>query len=250
MHPILFQIGPVIIYTYGFLVFLGVLSGYFVCVRAARRQGIEKKTFSDIFFWVIVAAFLAARIVYVFVEFDSFQSDPFGVLFSRSGFVFYGGVIGAILALYFLSKRYKLGFLTLTDIFCLGVPLGHAFGRLGCFFYGCCYGRPTELLCGVRFPPDSPAGASGLKVLPVQLFEAGALLLIFAVLLALNRRKRFTGQIVLSYFLLYGITRFILEFFRGDFRGEVLFLSTSQFFSLVGVLAGVFLWKKWSRRRL
>jgi phosphatidylglycerol:prolipoprotein diacylglycerol transferase len=160
----------------------------------------------------------------------------------RSGFVFYGGVICGIAALYLLSKKYKIKFALLADIIAIGVPLGHAFGRLGCFFYGCCYGRPSESFMGVLFPPDSPAGYLGAKVIPTQLISSFFLFLLFFLLLAFRKRKKFDGQIVLVYLILYSIFRFIIEFFRGDPRGSILFLSTSQLISLILIAISIFFW--------
>jgi len=137
MHPILFKIGSFTIYTYGFLVFLGVLFAYFFCVKQAGRENINKGAFSDIIFWTLIFSFVGARIFYIFTDFESFLQNPLEMLLSRSGFVFYGGVIFGIVALFVLAKLHKINFLKLADIIIMGVPLAHAFGRLGCFSYGC-----------------------------------------------------------------------------------------------------------------
>ncbi len=242
MHPILCKIGPLTIYTYGFFVFTGVLSGYLVCLKIARRENIDKTIFSDIIFWTLVFSFLGARIFYIFVDFNNFLADPIGVLVSRSGFVFYGGVIFGLLASYFLTRLHKINFLKFCDIIAVGIPLAHAFGRIGCFSYGCCYGRPTHSWIGVLFPPDSPAGALGVKVIPTQLIESMFLFALFFILWALNRHRKFRGEIISSYLIFYGIFRFIIEFFRADLRGSVFFLSLSQFIAIILVGTGVFLW--------
>lgn len=239
MHPILFKLGPVTIYTYGVFVFLGVVAGYFVAAREAQKEGIDKNIFSKIAFWLIISAFLGAKILYILVEFKYFLKAPLTMI--RTGFVFYGGIISAIVCLYFLTKKYKINFLQFADIVVLGIPLGHAFGRLGCFFYGCCYGKAYELGIGLLFPPGSPAGFWGLKVLPTQLISSLVLLLIFFGLFSLIKFKKFDGQIFFCYLVFYGLFRFIIEFFRGDPRGHILFLSTSQFISLILIAAGIFM---------
>jgi len=249
MHPILFKIGSLTIYTYGFLVFLGVLLAYFFCAKQAGRENINKGVFSDIIFWTLIFSFIGARIFYIFTDFESFLQNPLEMVISRSGFVFYGGVIFGIIALFILAKLHKIKFLKLADIIVMGVPLAHAFGRFGCFSYGCCYGRPTNSFLGVLFPAESPAGALGVCVIPTQLIEAFFLILLFLALLFVKRRKKFDGQILAIYLVFYSIIRFVIEFFRGDPRGNVFFLSLSQFISLFLLAFGVFLYLKLRMRK-
>ena len=248
MHPILLKLGPITIYTYGAFVFLGVVAFYFICKRQTSKEGIPKEDFSNIFFWTLIWGFLGARLTYILVEWQWFLNNPFSVIFSRSGFVFYGGVIFGILTLYILAKKHKLNFLNFADIAALGIPLGHAFGRIGCFFYGCCYGKAINSKWGVLFPAESPAGFEGVKVIPTQLYSAFFLVLIFIFLLILKKHKKFNGQILLSYGICYGIFRFIIEFYRGDPRGGFFFLSTSQFIALIVIITSGFLFLRWQRR--
>jgi phosphatidylglycerol:prolipoprotein diacylglycerol transferase len=152
--------------------------------------------------------------------------------------VFYGGLILAVLVSLWYLQRHKLPLWSMCDIFAPAIALGHVVGRLGCFFAGCCYGRPTSLPWGVTF--HDPFAASyvgtplGVSLHPTQLYEAGAELLILGVLLVTEKRGRsFPGRTFWAYMLLYGISRFVIEFFRGDERGMILGLSTSQFISVV-----------------
>jgi len=248
MFPILFKLGPVTIYTYGVFVFLGVIAFYFVCRRQTDKEGITRENFSNIFFWTLIYGFIGARVAYILVEWRWFLSNPLSVAFSRSGFIFYGGVSSGILALFILAKKYKINFLKFADIAALGIPLGHALGRIGCFCYGCCYGKITDSKWGVLFPSQSPAGFLGTRVIPTQLYSAFFLVLIFFFLLFLKKYKRFNGQIFLSYGISYGIFRFIIEFYRGDPRGEFFFLSTSQFVALIVVIISIFFFFRWRRR--
>ncbi len=245
MHPILFQLGPITIYTYGAFVFLGVLVGYLVCTRYASQSGLDDKVFSNIFFWTIISSFLGAKILYIILNIDYFMKEPSNVL--RSGFVFYGGVIGGSFALFLLAKRYNISLIKLADIFCLGIPLGHALGRVGCFFYGCCYGKPSDCFFCLLFPPNSPAGTLGVKLIPTQLISAFFLFMIFLLFVVIKRRKKFEGQIFTSYFVVYGIFRFIIEFFRADPRGMFLSLFTSQIISIFLVIAGITLFLRLRR---
>ncbi|MFH1504378.1 MAG: prolipoprotein diacylglyceryl transferase [Candidatus Omnitrophota bacterium] len=228
MYPILFKIGPITIYTYGVCVFLGVVAGYLVGGRLARKEGLDGDVFSNILFWALIWGFLGARVFYVLVEWRSLLDNPIEVIFSRSGFVFYGGVIFGLGYLYLTAKKQKINFLKLADILVVSLPLAHAFGRIGCFFYGCCYGSVLGI--------------------PVQLVSSGFLLLLFCLLLFLKKKAKFTGQITAYYLIFYGIFRFIIEFSRTDPRGQVLFLSTSQFISLILMVGGIFLFWKFKKR--
>ncbi|MCF7875027.1 MAG: prolipoprotein diacylglyceryl transferase [Candidatus Omnitrophica bacterium] len=245
MHPILFKIGPVTIYTYGFFIFLGVLFGYLVSQKRAKESGIDKQQFSNIFFQTLIAGFIGARIVYIIINWQYFLNEPLNIIFSRSGFVFYGGIIFGILSVFILSKKHKINFLKITDIFALAIPLAHGFGRIGCFFYGCCYGLPAQSFLGIKFPPNSPAGSWGAKVIPTQIISAVFLFILFIFLFKIRNKAKSPGKLTGYYLLIYGVFRFIIEFFRGDPRGFFLIFSTSQWLSLLLIfLASIILNKK------
>ncbi|MCF7870877.1 MAG: prolipoprotein diacylglyceryl transferase [Candidatus Omnitrophica bacterium] len=245
MHPILFKIGPVTIYTYGFFVFLGVLFGYLISQKRAKESGIDKQQFSNIFFQALIAGFIGARIVYIIINWQYFLNEPLNILFSRSGFVFYGGIIFGIFSIFLSSKKYKIKFLKITDIFALAIPLAHSFGRIGCFFYGCCYGLPTQSFLGIKFPLDSPAGSWDAKVIPTQIISAVFLFILFVFLFKVRNKAKSPGKLTGYYLLIYGFFRFIIEFFRGDPRGFFFVFSTSQWLSLLLIfLASIILNKK------
>jgi phosphatidylglycerol---prolipoprotein diacylglyceryl transferase len=153
--------------------------------------------------------------------------------------VFYGGLIAAVLVAVLYLRWHRLPLWTTTDCFAPGIALGHAIGRVGCLMAGCCYGRPAAVPWAVTFHSKIAEANVGtplnVPLHPTQLYEAGAELIILGVLLALERRGRsFPGRTFWSYLLLYGISRFVIEFFRGDNRGMVFtLLSTSQVVSLL-----------------
>ncbi|UCC95341.1 MAG: prolipoprotein diacylglyceryl transferase [Candidatus Omnitrophota bacterium] len=242
MYPILFEFGPLTIYTYGFFVFLGVVCGYWLAVRAAIREEIDRDIFSHIAFWVILSAFLGAKLLYIVVEFELFLNDPLSTI--RSGFVFYGGILAGFVFSVVLTAIHRISFFRFADSASIGIPLGHALGRIGCYFYGCCYGISIDSPYCILFPPDSPAGLLGERVIPTQLISAFFLCVLFLALLCIQWKKKFHGQVFLAYLILYGVFRFIIEFFRADPRGEILSLSTSQAISVVLVGLGFFLWRK------
>jgi phosphatidylglycerol:prolipoprotein diacylglycerol transferase len=204
----------------------------------------------DLGIYLIIAALVGAKVMLVAVDFDYFVSQP-GQLLSlvRAGGVFYGGLIAAVAVAFWLVRRYDLPLWTTADLFAPGIALGHVIGRFGCLLAGCCYGRPTDVPWAVTFT-DPVAAANvgtpiGVPLHPTLVYDAGAELLIMIVLLATERRGRvFAGRTFWLYILLYGVSRFIVEIYRGDERGSVMGLSTSQFISVVAVplAIGMLLW--------
>ncbi len=233
MYPVLFKIGNFTIYTYGVFVFLAIITGYIFVLKQAKKERINEKIFSDIIFWSIIMGFIGARIVYILVEFKNFLKNPFAFIFSRGGFVFYGGLIFGVLTFLILTKKYKQSFLKLADLVSMAIPLAHSIGRIGCFFNGCCYGKPTKAFWGIKFPPYTLAGAGGEKVIPTQLISSFLLFLLFIFLVNFKKRKKFDGELFLLYLIIYAIFRFFIEFLRGDERGYIGIFSTSQFISLI-----------------
>jgi len=244
MHPILFKIGSLTIYTYGVFVFLGVIIGYSLSLKEAKSHHIDKDKFSNLVFWSILFSFIGARVFYIITNFKDFLQSPTEYIFSRSGFVFYGGLVFGLVSMFFYSRKYNIDFLKLLDISAFGITIGHSIGRLGCFSYGCCYGKPTNSFIGVVFPIESPVKPIGVRVIPTQLIEAFFLVVIFFILKYLKRKINFKGGLFFSYCFLYGILRFIIEFFRGDDRGYFLFFSTSQWFSIFFIFLSIFYFKK------
>jgi phosphatidylglycerol:prolipoprotein diacylglycerol transferase len=250
MHPTLVEVGPVTVYTYGLLLALAYLGGLQMAIRRGRQRGLDGARVLDLGIYIIVSALIGAKLLLVIVDFDYFWQNP-ADLFSivRSGGVFYGGLILAVLVAFWYMQRHGMPVWTTCDAFAPAIALGHVIGRFGCFMAGCCYGKPTSLPWGVTFT-DPFAGRElgtplGVRLHPTQLYEAGAELAILAVLLAFERRGRqFPGRTFWGYLLLYGVSRFIIEFFRGDPRGMVMgLLSTSQFISVILVpLSLVMLW--------
>ena len=170
----------------------------------------------------------------------------------RSGLVFYTGALAALGAMYAGCRLIRLSPWPLLDAVCLYLPLGHAFGRLGCFFGGCCFGAPTDAACGVRFPAGSPAflqhksqgllpdgAVASLPVHPSQLYETAGNLVLFALLLLLARSRPLPpGRLTALYLAGYAALRFALEFWRGDaLRGVYFGLSASQYIALATLAA-------------
>jgi phosphatidylglycerol:prolipoprotein diacylglycerol transferase len=228
------------VYSYGVLLAASYLLGLQLARARAKRWGLDSNRVLDLGIYIIIAALIGAKLLLLVVDFDQFRQAPGEILsLARSGGVFYGGLILAVVVAFWYIHKHALPFWTTCDVFAPGIALGHVTGRLGCLAAGCCYGRPTELPWGITF--TNPLAAEnvgtplGIPLHPTQIYEAGAELLILGFLLAFERRGRpFAGRTFWAYMLLYAVSRFVIEFFRGDPRGMVFgVLSTSQFISLV-----------------
>ncbi|HEU4433700.1 MAG TPA: prolipoprotein diacylglyceryl transferase [Pyrinomonadaceae bacterium] len=253
MYPELFRIGSFPINTYGVFLAIAFLCGILITARLGERDGLPRERVYDLCLWMLLASLIGSKVLMLFTE-PEYRENPLGLLsldFLRSGGVFYGGLLGAILAGYFLMKRYQLPFWNTADACAPGIAIGNFFGRQGCFAAGCCWGKPTSLPWGVQFS-ELGHEITGVPIdqhlHPTQLYESFAMLLVFFFLLWLHKRKRFSGQVVLVYGLLYATIRFAVEFVRDDPRGDILGLttltglSTSQMISLViGIVALVLL---------
>lgn len=164
------------------------------------------------------------------------------------GFVFYGGLIGGVLAGSLYARHQGWDVLAHLDVFAVAIPLFHVFGRIGCFFGGCCYG--VEAPWGITYTIDPIPQANGVPRVPIQLIEAACNAVIFCVVLALFARDRLPRRLIGVYGLLYGCVRFVDEFWRGDaYRGFLGLLSTSQWISLLVIAASVALLVVVGRRR-
>ena len=250
MHPILFQVGGFTLYTYGFFLALGFLAAIWFSKRNARFYDLKPDDISDLFFVILLSGIIGARLLYVVINFEDFRASPLDVFkLWNGGLVFFGGFIAAVAASIVALKIKKLPFLKTADTLAPGVALGHAVGRIGCFFAGCCYGRQCDLPFAVTFShPDSLAP---LHVLlhPTQVYMVLANLVLFFILVGIQRHKRFHGMVFLSYVFLYSVFRFIIEFFRGDFRGDFFFdfLSMSQGIGIVAAVIALIFMVKLSR---
>ena len=240
MYPELFSIGPVTVYSYGVLLAVSYLFGLWLAMRRAKRWGLDPNRVLDLGIYIIIAALVGAKLLLLVVDFEQFSRSTADLLsLARSGGIFYGGLILAVVAAFWYIARHRMPFWTTCDVFAPGIALGHVTGRLGCLAAGCCYGRPTDLPWGLTF--TNPLAAAnvgtplGITLHPTQMYEAGAELLILGFLLATERRGRpFGGRTFWSYMFLYAVSRYIVEIYRGDPRGMVFdAFSTSQFISLL-----------------
>ena len=239
MYPELFSLGPITVYSYGVLLAISYLVGLWLAMRRARAWGLDANRVLDLGIYIIIAALIGAKLLLLVVDFDQFRRSPADLMsLARSGGVFYGGLILAVLVAFWYVHKHRLPLWTTCDVFAPGIALGHVTGRLGCLAAGCCYGRPTSLPWGITF--TNPLAAAnvgtplGIPLHPTQIYEAGAELLILVILLATEKRGRpFAGRSFWGYMFLYAVSRYIIENYRGDPRGTMWIFSTSQFISLL-----------------
>ena len=258
MHPILFQAGAITLYTYGVLVATGVILGLLYARREASRAGLPGREIWNLGIYMIFSALIVSKVWLIFSDWNYYAANPSGI-FSlttlESGGTFYGGVLGAVLAILLYTRARHLPLLPVFDIAAGALPLAHAVGRLGCFAAGCCYGKPTTLPWGVTFTNDAAGQLAGtplgIPVHPTQLYEAAAEFLNFLLLVWLGARQQFSGQILGAYFILYGTERGIIEFFRGDPGRTMMFggsISLMQMVSAGLALTGAYLWWRGLRK--
>ena len=246
MHPVLIDFGFFKLHTYGACMALGFLISWKLVERISRR-----KDLADLIMYLLAGGVVGSRIAYVIEHWTSeFAANPVMVFrVDKGGLVFYGGLILSMLIFFVWCVLKKERPLALADLLCVVVPLGHAFGRIGCFFYGCCWGRISDSPLAVSFPRHSPAwydqlshglidqtASASLPVLPTQLLEASALFVLFAILIAIYLKwRRHTAGV---YLIGYAALRFGMEYLRGDPRAAVLGLSIGQTISLGMAFAG------------
>lgn len=252
MHPVLFEIFGISVYSYGFMIALGAIAGVaYMAIRGKKEFGLTFDQANSLFLFIFIAAFVGGKVFLFFEDASFYISHPKNLLTGR-GFVFYGSFLFAVPTMLWFFKKHKLPTYAMLDVMAITTCLVHMFGRIGCFLAGCCYGKQTTSIFGVTFT-DEACSAKPLNVplYPTQLFEASYIFLVMLVLLYLRGRRTFYGQLFLLYLILYAIGRFALEYFRGDLgRGFVIenYLSHSQLIALLIAIAVAMLYKKWSTR--
>ena len=256
MHPIIFQLGPFTLHAFGAMMALGFLAAL-LAMRRLARGGFGSLTddhLSRLLVWLMAGGVLGARLAYVAEHWTSeFAANPGSIIrIDQGGLMFYGGVLGAVAAILLFARVYRRRPLDILDLCAAVLPLGHAFGRIGCFLNGCCHGIRCQGPGGVRFPAGSmpwreqvsrglidASAATSEPVVPTQLIESGANLAVFAVLYAVARRHPRPGHVTALYLVLYAVVRFYTEMLRGDSRLLVGTLSIGQIVSLLLLVIGI-----------
>lgn len=248
MHPIITKIGPFYVYSYGLMVAIGFAVVTLLAYRHADDFGINKEKIIDLGIVMLIGGIVGARIVYIALNFQYYIKNPLEIInLTKGGLVWYGAFISGMVAAAWFVRKSRISFWTAADLFAPYIALAQAFGRIGCFLNGCCYGSaaPSGFVLDVVFP-----GESVLRY-PTQIFSAIALLLIFVILRIWQKKRHFTGEIFLAYGLLYSMKRFSIEFFRGDYPKVLYGLTISQLIStaIFIICSSLFIYRciKWKR---
>jgi phosphatidylglycerol:prolipoprotein diacylglycerol transferase len=250
VDPIAFKLGSLTVHWYGVLIVCGFVSGLWLASRRCLRDGLSPEAVADGGVWILAGAIIGARVFHVVAYWESdFAHKPWWevVAIWHGGLVYYGGLVGASLATALYVRKCNLPLWKFADALAPSIALGQFFGRIGCFLQGCCYGLPTSLACGVRFPQGT-TGHSG-PVHPTQLYEAALNLGLYGALAWHYRRKRFAGETFAWYLIGYAVLRFAVEFFRGDYPQRYLGWATpGQLTSVLVLATGLILWWRGSGR--
>ena len=262
MHPVFFQMGGIVGYSYGLMIGIGALLAIFVSEWRAKRRGLDGELVFSAAVWGLLAGLLGAKLTFIISNIKLLFTNPSYVL-GTNGFTVYGGVVLGIIVGGLIVKRKKVDVPVYLDLVIPQIALAQGFGRIGCFLAGCCYGKPTDSHFGVVFPVEAIA-PSGIPLIPTQLISAAGDFLIFAILLllsyfatdylkvrkgeeelldkdAVTKKLRLFQPLSMSgmYLILYGIGRFAIEFLRADPRRTALGLTSNQYVSIVFVIAGL-----------
>ena len=231
MHPILIKFGNFAIYTYGLMMAIAFILGITLARKEAERVGQDSEKILDLSFYILIGAVIGSRLFYVLTDPRTFLADPIEIFrIWNGGLVFYGGFIMAVVVAVVYVKKSGLSFWQTADIMSPGLAVGQAIGRIGCLFAGCCYGKVCDLPWAITFNHPDSLAPLGIPLHPTQLYSVFSDFSIFVALWLFRKKAWFPGQIFWLYVLLYGLTRPIVEIFRGDFRGSTVFdiFSISQ----------------------
>lgn len=264
MHPELIQIFHFKIYWFGFMMAAAFLLAVQLWNRLGRPQRYPEDIGLTVAFWIMISGITGARAAYVLADPGPYLANPLNMIkVWEGGIIYYGGFIGAALACMVLARRLQRSILEFGDLVIVGVPIGHALGRIGCFMNGCCFGRPSGDAPGVVFPYRSDAWYSQVHhglipqdvhecvaVHPVQLYESGLNIIVFVLLVYLFRKELAHGTVLAVYLLCYPVIRFFMEMLRGDNRNPfAVGLNMAQGISMALLLLGIVLFVFFRRPR-
>jgi len=263
MFPTLLEIGPIQLHMYGLMIAVGFLTALqFMRKDAQERLGIAPDDMTQMALWALFWGVLGTRILHIIMFPQAYSwNDPIGwIAVWNGGLVFQGALPTALAYAIWTLRRRKISFWGMADVVFPWIPLAQAFGRMGCFFNGCCFGIRSDVPWALQFPPGSPPHSAHYAngalhtqdwshaIHPSQLYSV-MLLLTMAIVLFLFRMRwePFRGALLPLYFMLYGVKRFIVEMYRGDGNPTGLgfgFFTDQQVFSLLFVVLGIglFIW--------
>jgi phosphatidylglycerol:prolipoprotein diacylglycerol transferase len=260
MFPILFRIGDFEVTSFGLMMFLSFIVGAWLLGKQLQRYGLPKEYAWDMLAWIAIGGVLGAKLWYLALNYQDLFANPLRELTSRGGLVWYGGLVGGILAYYFQVRARKLPMAVMYDATAPALAAAYAVGRMGCFLVGDDYGRYTTSAIGMSFPEGAPPTTAGnlrrlgseipgnipdtaiVEVIPTQLIEVAAGIVMFFILWQIGKRQLRTGQLFSLFLLFYSIERFLVEFVRAKGDRVIGVLSTSQIASILLFAVAAWLW--------
>ena len=267
MIPVLFHLGPITIYSFGLMMALGAIVGNLVLASECRRRGYNPDFANAVVVWGAIAGIAGSRVYDVFDNWPAYRADPWSIIFSGAGFVWYGGLVAGILSTLLVARRYKVPILTALDMCAPALMLGQAFGRMGCQLSGDGdWGLPSTLPWAMAYPraivgwnaqtvlkldaQDQLVSGffPGVRVHPAPVYEVIMYVAIFLVLWSLRKKVTVDGRILYLYLMLAGLARFLAEFVRINPR-VLGGLSEAQLISIVMMVAGAGAWYLSSARQ-
>jgi phosphatidylglycerol---prolipoprotein diacylglyceryl transferase len=269
LYPDLFKIGDFVITSFGLMMFLSFLTAAWITGAQLRRYGLPKELAWDMLAWCALGGIAGAKLYYLALHMDALIADPVAEILNRGGLVWYGGLIGGVVAYYLQVRARKLPVATMYDATAPGLALAYVVGRFGCFLVGDDYGRYTDGPFGIAFPRGLPPttaetlrsmgesvpahilDSAVVPVHPTQLYEMGLASIMFAVLWMVGARRGLrAGQLFALYMMLYGLERFGIEFVRAKTDRVMIGgagFSTSQIASVLLAALGAWLWFRQGR---
>lgn len=249
MLPILFKLGPLTIHTVSLFHTGGILLGIWWMYREARKVGEDSQKIMDMALVVVIWSIVGSRLFSILFDGNLqwyLQHPTHMLMLWNGGFTFYGGFLFGLGAGIWYIRKHNMDVWKISDLAAPGLALGIAFGRLGCFFSGDSYGKPTDLPWGVTFTDPMSMAPTGVALHPTQIYSSIVVLLVFFALLAWRKRQRFKGELFLAFVMMYSLVRSFVEIFRNDPRGVYLdgLISTSQIISLLVVIPALWLFFK------
>ncbi|MCD6305881.1 MAG: prolipoprotein diacylglyceryl transferase, partial [Deltaproteobacteria bacterium] len=238
------------LHTYGVFVAAGFLTGLVVAVKIGKSEGISPQQTMDMGFFMIAAGILGSRLLYILMNLSYYLDRPLDMVkMWEGGLVFSGGIVCVILVVLWYTRRHRLSFWKIADIWAPAMAIGQAIGRIGCFMAGCCYGKPTGSDWGVVFTDPRSLAPLNVPLHPTQLYSSGLNLIVFFILILLHRKKEFEGQVFLWLLVLHSTARLFVERFRGDDRGMIFQsgMTVTQLVTLVilmGAILALFIFKR------
>ena len=245
MHPVIIQIGPLVVRWYSVMITIACLAGLWLARKEAERNGVNKEKIDDFFLFAIIGAVIGARLYYIaFADLSQFWRNPLSIFAVwEGGLAIHGAVLGGLLVAVLYARRHRIPFAKFADTLAPPLILGQAIGRIGCFFNGDAHGYPTNLPWGLVYAPESPAGQMfpGQALHPTQLYEMIFNLIIFGILWKTRKAIKTPGNLFILYVMLYSAARIFVEHFRADkliYFGNI---SAAQSIGIIGIVLGLIL---------